>query len=108
MKICKKCNKKSITQNLMWENGRFVLKKQCCNPKCGSYKPYSFWQWKQNSCLMEVKEMKKWLMKQFGIIKKRNAAELEIITRLNNTCLTRDEKDCIVDIVKEALDRQFK
>ena len=52
--------------------------------------------------------MKKWLMKQFGIIRKRNEAELEIINRLDNTCLTKDEKDCIVNIVKEALDKQFK
>lgn len=52
--------------------------------------------------------MKKWLMKQFGIIKRRNKAELEIIEKVSRMNLSGDDKDNITDIVKEALDRQFK
>lgn len=52
--------------------------------------------------------MKYWLMKQFGIIKKRNKAELEIIDKIQQMDLSGGVKDDIVDIVKEALDRQFK
>lgn len=52
--------------------------------------------------------MKKWLMKQFGIIKRRNEAELEIIEKVSRMNLSGDDKDNITDIVKEALDRQFK
>ena len=52
--------------------------------------------------------MKHWLMKQFGIIRKRNEAELEIINEIQHMNLSGDDRDNIVDIVKEALDRQFK
>lgn len=52
--------------------------------------------------------MKRWLMKQFGIIKKRNLAELEIINRLDEMSLSDQDKDSIINIVKEALDKQFK
>lgn len=52
--------------------------------------------------------MKRWLMKQLGIIKKRNIAELEIITRLDETTISDQDKDSIINIVKEALDKQFK
>lgn len=43
MKTCKSCGRKSITQNLVWEHGRSVLKDQCCNPKCATYKPFVSW-----------------------------------------------------------------
>ena len=57
---------------------------------------------------MEVTEMKKWLMKQFGIIKRRNKAELEIIERVETMMnLSDDAIDNVTVIVKEALDRQF-
>lgn len=52
--------------------------------------------------------MKKWLMKQFGIYRRRNVAELEILERISQMNLSGDEKDSITDIVKEALDKQFK
>ena len=52
--------------------------------------------------------MKKWLMKQFGIIRRRNAAELEIIEKIQHMDISGDVRDNIVDIVKDALDRQFR
>lgn len=52
--------------------------------------------------------MKRWLMKQLGILRKRNEAELEIIRKIDSMNLSGNEKDNIVDIVKEALDRQFE
>lgn len=52
--------------------------------------------------------MKYLIMKHFGIIRKRNEAELEIINKLQQMDLSGDNRDNIVDIVKEALDRQFK
>ena len=52
--------------------------------------------------------MKYWLMKQFGIIRRRNAAELEIISRLERMNLSSNDIDDIADIVKDALDKQFK
>lgn len=52
--------------------------------------------------------MKHWLMKKFGIIRRRNEAELEIISRLQQMNLSGNDRDDIVDIVKDALDKQFK
>ena len=52
--------------------------------------------------------MKYWLMKKFGIIRRRNVAELEIINELEQMNLSENDIDDIVDIVKNALDRQFK
>ena len=43
LKTCKKCGKKTITQNLIWKNDRSVLQYQCCNPKCPTYVPYISW-----------------------------------------------------------------
>ena len=43
--------------------------------------------------------MKRWLMKKLGIIRKRNEAEFEIIRRLNQTNLSSNDIDNIVDIV---------
>ena len=51
--------------------------------------------------------MKYWILKLLGIIRKRNEAELEIINKLQHMDLSSDDKDNIVNIVKEALDRQF-
>ena len=47
-------------------------------------------------------------MKKFGIIRRRNVAELEIINELEQMNLSENDIDDIVDIVKNALDRQFK
>ena len=52
--------------------------------------------------------MRKWLMKQFGIIKRRHTAELEILKRISMMNLSDEDKDNISVIVKDALDRQFK
>ena len=52
--------------------------------------------------------MKYWLMKQFGIIRRRNEAEFEIISRLQQMNLSANDRDDIVDIIKDALDKQFK
>ena len=53
--------------------------------------------------------MKKRLMKLLGITKNRNAAELEIIERLDKVrYLNKNEKDCIANMIKEVLDKHFK
>lgn len=52
--------------------------------------------------------MKHWLMKNFGIIRRRNEAELEIISRLQQMNLSNNDRDDIIYIVKDALDKRFK
>ena len=49
----------------------------------------------------------KWL-KQFGIIRRRNIAELGIISRLQQMDISGKDRDDIVNIVKDELDKQFK
>ena len=49
----------------------------------------------------------KWL-KWFGIIKRRNKAELVIISRLQQMDLSDSDRDDIADAVKDELDKQFK
>lgn len=60
----------------------------------------------------------KWL-KQFGIIRRRNKAELEIIkrrniaelgiiSRLQQMDISDKDRDDIVDAVKDELDKQFQ
>ena len=52
--------------------------------------------------------MKHWLMKKCGIIKRRNRAELEIIIKVKQMGLIKSDKDTIISIVKDALDKEFK
>lgn len=42
MKMCYICNKKSVIQDFVYENGKFVLKERCCNPYCKKYNPYTY------------------------------------------------------------------
>ena len=49
----------------------------------------------------------KWL-KQFRIIRRRNKAELGIISRLQQMDISDKDRDDIVDAVKDELDKQFK
>ena len=48
------------------------------------------------------------LLKWFGIIKRRNKAELGIISRLQQMDLSDSDRDDIADIVKDELDKQFQ
>ena len=49
----------------------------------------------------------KWL-KQFGIIRRRNIAELGIISRLQQMDISDKDRDDIADAVKDELDKQFQ
>lgn len=46
MKTCNICNKRTVMQEFIWENGKFVLKERCCNPYCKTYSPYVIWRGK--------------------------------------------------------------
>ena len=46
MKKCYVCKRKSVIQDFVWENGRIVFKKRCCNPYCKIYNPYALWDYK--------------------------------------------------------------
>ena len=48
MKTCYVCGKFSKIQELVWENGKPILKERCCNPCCGTYRPYVLWKWQPN------------------------------------------------------------
>ena len=46
MKMCYICNRKSKTQEFVWENGKWVFREVCINPRCKTYDPYVLWKWK--------------------------------------------------------------
>lgn len=46
MKTCWICNQKSVIQEFVLENGKFVLKERCCNPCCRKYNPYTLWRYR--------------------------------------------------------------
>lgn len=44
--MCYICGRKSKTQEFVWQNDKYILKKVCINPKCKSYNPYILFRWK--------------------------------------------------------------
>lgn len=40
MKTCWICNKRSVIQEFVWENGVCKLRNVCTNPYCRRYNPY--------------------------------------------------------------------
>ena len=40
MKTCWVCNRRSVTQEFVWENGKWRFEERCINPNCRRYKPY--------------------------------------------------------------------
>ena len=52
-------------------------------------------------------KLKYWIYLKLGVIRRRYSSELEILKEINNMVLSKKQKDKIIDIVKESLDRQF-
>ena len=40
MKICWICNKRTVTQEFVWEKGVCKMKERCINPYCKRYNSY--------------------------------------------------------------------
>ena len=45
MKECYVCGRKTVVQNFVWKNGKWISEERCCNPCCRTYKPYIMWKW---------------------------------------------------------------
>ena len=46
MKMCYVCGRKSVIQDFVLKNGKWVLIERCCNPYCKTYNKYAMWRYK--------------------------------------------------------------